>query len=137
MYTQLHYLQRECRCALVNSDESCDQTHFLIGSLQPAAAFFLQVPQLYANLGMTLLYILILGTYSKLVCKKYNGSAQLVLPSVMLERCPQVDRVKITFGLLSRERFVFTITNSMLCKLECTENPCLFEKYTNPTQSDH
>ena len=52
--------------------------------------------------------------------QKCNASAQGVLPAVMLERLPQVYCVKISFGLLSTKSFVFTIRNSMLCKLEYT-----------------
>jgi len=46
---------------------------------------------------------------------KKDSSAQRLLPAAMLERWPQVCRVKITLTLLLTNCFVSTTTNSMKC----------------------
>jgi len=50
----------------------------------------------------------------------------------MLERWPQVCRIKITLTLLLlTNRYISTTSNSMKCSKLCsTENPCSFEKYS-------
>jgi len=106
---------------------------FSIGSRPPAAALYLQVPKMYTDLDLICLCILILESYGKFVWKTNCWCSA----SAMLERWPHVCRVKITFGLLSKNRFVSTIPNSMKsrCKLESTENPRLFEKCPSPPWS--
>jgi len=47
--------------------------------------------------------------------EKSNASAQRLLSAAMLERWPQVCRVKITFTLLPTNCFASTRTNSMKC----------------------
>jgi len=47
--------------------------------------------------------------------EKQNASARRLLPATLLERWPQVFRVKITFESLRTTSFVSTKTNSMKC----------------------
>jgi len=69
---------------------------FLSGSRHCAAAFFVQIKKKHRDLDhVTLLYILILGTYSKFVLKKNMLALGVCFPlvfclsAVMLERWPQ------------------------------------------------
>ena len=50
-------LAKKCRFAVLTADKFCGQTHFWVGSWNRAAAFFLQVPMLCADLDWTLFYI--------------------------------------------------------------------------------
>ena len=66
--------------------------------------------------------------------KQYNASTRRLPAAALLERWPQVCRVKITITLLPTNHFVFTTTNSMKCFVNWIppENPRSFEKYPNP-----
>jgi len=81
------------------------------------SAFSLQIPKSCADLDPTLLYISILGTYSKFV-RKNKIQALGVCFQDMLERWPQVCRVKITFESI---RFDKNEPDKMLCKLDSTK----------------
>ena len=86
-----------------------------VGSRHCASAFFLQVPEKRTDIDFTLLYILILGRYTKFVRKNKMLASRRLLPAAMLECWPQVCRIKITFGLLLTDWFVSTKKNSMKC----------------------
>jgi len=62
----------------------------------------------------SLLHFDIENTY-QICIEKYNASAWCLLPATLLERWPQVCRVKTTFELLPITSFVSTKTNSMKC----------------------
>ena len=57
------------RSAMTNSDFSCVETRFFSGSRHCVAVLETQVPKLCTDLDLSLLYILILGTYSKFARK--------------------------------------------------------------------
>jgi len=78
-----------------------------------AAVLQTQVPKLCTDLDLSLLYILILGTYSKFARKNKFPIARRLLSAALLERWPQVCRVKITFTKLPTNRFVSTTKLSM------------------------
>ena len=75
-----------------------------------------KVQKLCTDIDLSLLYILILGTYSKFA-RKNNFLALGVCFPALLERWPQVCRVKITFTKLLTNRFVSTTKKSMKCVL--------------------
>ena len=76
-----------------------------------AAVLQTQVPKLCTDLDQCLLYILILGTYSKFTRKNNFLALGACFPPDLLE--PQVCRVKITFTNLPTNRFVCTTKISM------------------------
>jgi len=78
------YLQKECRCAVPTSDESCGQTHLKIGSRHCALTFCLQVLKSCTDLDPTFLYISKPGTYSKFVRK----NKMLALGVCFPQPCP-------------------------------------------------
>ena len=88
--------------------------YFLSGSCHCAAVFFSQVPKKCTDLDLSLLYILISETYSKFD-RKNGFLARRLLSAALLERWPQVCRVKITFTALPTNGFVSTTKNSMKC----------------------
>ena len=72
---------------------------FWIGSRHRAAAFFLQVAKLCTHLDRTLLYIFILGTYSKFAWE----NKMLALGACFLQPCPSAGRWLTT----DRSRLLF------------------------------
>jgi len=86
--TWLRDLQKECCCAVANSDECCGQTRLKIRSWQCASAFALQVPKSCTDLHPTILYISIQGTYSKFVRKNQMLALGVWLP----QPCPSAGR---------------------------------------------
>jgi len=84
---------------------------FFLESRHCAAVLQTQVPKLCTDLDLSLLYILILGTYSK--SEKYFPSSRRLLSAALLELWLHVCRVKITFTVLSMNCFVSTTKNSM------------------------
>jgi len=86
-----------------------------IGFCHCAAVFQTQVLKLCTELDLSLLYILILETYSRFEPKKYLPSARRLLSAALLERWPQVYRVKITFNHNKK-------IDEMRCKLDSAEN---------------
>jgi len=123
---------------------SCVETRFFPGSRHCTAVLQTQVLKLCTDLNLSLLYILILGTYSKLARKNYFTSARHLLSATLLERWPHVCRIKITcyrrifsFPQQIRTtdeyfRFHNKKIDEMRCKLDSTENPHSFEKYPTP-----
>jgi len=89
---------------MAKSDFSCVETRFPPGYCHCAAVLFLQVLKLCTDLDLDILYILI-----------SFPSARRLLSAALLERWPQVCRVKITFAVLSTNRFVSTTKKSMKC----------------------
>jgi hypothetical protein len=68
------------------------------------------------DLNLSLLYLLILGTYGKFARRNNFLALGVCFPQPWLLECwPQVCRVKITFILLPTNRFVSTTTNLMKC----------------------
>jgi len=105
-------LQRECCCALPTSDFSAR----FVGSRHCAAAFFLQVPKSCKDLDTSLLYTLILETYSKLIRKNKMLMLGVCFPQPWPSRALATgtlrrDHVWITADNL----FHFHKTNSMKC----------------------
>jgi len=99
----------ECQCAVATSQKTC----FDAGKIRfchCAAVLRIQVPKLCTDLDLSLLYILILGTYSKFARKNnfLNSSARRLHSAALLERWPQVCRVNITFTKLPTNPFVST-----------------------------
>jgi len=72
-----------------------------------------QEPKLCTDPDLGLLYILILGTYSKFDRRNNFPSLGVCLPQHWLERWPQVCCVKITFTKVPTNRFVSTTKISM------------------------
>ena len=60
------YLRKKNRCAMPNSDFFCGRNTFFFGSRHCAAVLSSQVNKKCTDLDLSLLYILILGTYSKI-----------------------------------------------------------------------
>ena len=73
-----------------------------------AAVLQTQVPKLCTALDLGLLFILILGTYSKFARINNFLALGICFPEALLERWPQVCRVKITCTKLPTNRFVST-----------------------------
>ena len=92
---------------LADPSQSC----FFFGSRHCAAALFSQVPKKCIDLDLSLLYILVLGTYSKFVRENAFLAPGVCFPQALLERWPQVCRVKITFTELPMNRFFSTSKN--------------------------
>jgi len=84
-----------------------------VGRCQHALALFLQVPNLCTDLDRTLLYILIVGTYSKFVwnIKTLVGVCFSSLPRALTVCLPRQDHVWITTDQMD----VSSRTNSMKC----------------------
>ena len=75
-----------------------------------------QVPKLCTALDLSLLYILILGTYSKFARKNKFLALGVCFPHrALFERWPQVCRVKIMFTKLLTTCFVSTTKKLMKC----------------------
>jgi len=88
---------------------------FFSRSRHCAAVLQTQVPKLCTDLDLGLLYILILGTCSKFARKNnFQALGVCFLSATLLERWPQVCRVKITFTELLTDRCVSTTKISML-----------------------
>ena len=122
-----------CVRAVPTSDEFNGQTRFLIGSLHRAAAFFLQVSKLCTDLDQTLVYISVVGTYSKFALENKNASAWRLLPADTHERWPHVCRIKIMFTLLTTNSFVSTTKNWMKFLLNWTPlRICIRSRNTKP-----
>jgi len=78
-----------------------------IGSWHCAAVFFSQVPAKCTDPNLDLLYILILGTYSKIAREnKFLVFFPRLLSADMLDGWPQICRFKITFTQIPTNRFV-------------------------------
>ena len=84
-----------------------------IGFRRCASVLQTQVPKLCTALDLSLLYILILGTYSTFARKNNFLALGVYCPAAPLERRPQVCRVKITCTKLPTNRFVSTTKISM------------------------
>ena len=79
-----------------------------IGFCHCAAVLLTQVPKLCTDLHLSHLYILIQEKYGKFARENNFPSARRLLFAALLERWPQVCRVKITFEKLPTDRFVST-----------------------------
>jgi len=107
---------------------------FFSGSRHCAAVLQTQVLKLCTDLHLSLLYILLLGTYSKFAQKNEFLALGVCFPqpcSSALAAClPRQDHVYKT----TEESFRFHNQNfdKMRCKLDSTENPCSFKKYPTP-----
>jgi len=100
-------------------DFSCDETRFSFGSRHCALVLQKQVPKLFTDLNLGLLYILILGTYSKFARKN-----NFLAPGVCFQQpCSSAGRrfavFKITFTKLPTNRFVSATKDSMKCVVNC------------------
>jgi len=105
-----------------NSDFSCVETRFFFGSRQCAGVFQTQVPKLCTDLDSRLLYILILGTFSKFARKinflqpcarrPRHRAALLWIVRIFLS-CWSQGWVKLTkrIGEVDRRRFAWTCGN--------------------------
>ena len=113
-----------------NSDVSCVETRLFAGSHQCVAVLQTQVPKLCTDLDLSLLYILISGTYSNFARKKRSAFAFRSLARAPAACLPCQDHVYSTTDELFR--FHNKKINGMRCKLDSTENPSSFEKYPTP-----
>jgi len=88
----------------------------------------LEVPKLCADLDRTLLYILILQTYTKFVCKNKmlalgvcitqpcsSAGRKLTHCNTLQHTATHCNTLQITFTVLPTNRFVCTTKNSMKC----------------------
>jgi len=108
-------LRLKNRSAMTNSDLSCVETRFFSGSRHCVAVLQTQVLKLCADLDLSLLYILILGTYSKFA--RTNNFLALGVccpqPCSSAVRMFAVSRSRLQYNL--RNRFVSTTKKSMKC----------------------
>ena len=74
-----------------------------------------QVPKLCTDLDLGLLYIWIIGTYSRFARKNIFLVLGVCFPAALLERWLQVCRIKITFTKPPTNRFVSTTKKSLKC----------------------
>jgi len=114
-----------------NSDFFCGRNTFFFGSRHCAAVFFSQVPKKCTDLDLSLLYILILGTYSKFTRKiNFLAFAFRSPARALAAGLPRQDYVYST----TDESFRFHNQNfdEMCCKMDSTENPRSFDKYLTP-----
>ena len=119
---------------MTNSDFSCLETLFFTGSRHCVAVLQTQVPKLCIDLDLSLFYILILGTYSKIARKNFfsqrSAFAFCSLAWVLAACLPCQDHVYSTTD--ESFRFHNKKFDKMRCKLDSTENPRSFEKYPTP-----
>ena len=104
-----------------------------VGNWHCAAGFFSQVPIKCIDLDLSLLYILILGTYSKFLCKKNCQALSVCFPQparALAANLPRQDHVYRTTD--ESFRFHNTQFDEMRCKLDFSENPRSFDKYPTP-----
>jgi len=102
-----------------------------IGISHFAAVLFSQVPKKCIDLDFSLLYILILGTYSKFARKTISWRLAFAFRSparVLAAGLPRQDHVYSTTDELFR--FHNKKFDEMRCKLDSNENPRSFEKYS-------
>ena len=94
------------------------------------AVFFLQVPKKCTDQDLSLLYILLLGTCSKLARKHYFLTLGVCFPhpcsSAGCKFAASRSRLQYYRRIVSFPQPKF---DEMRCKLDSTENPRLFEKY--------
>jgi len=135
----LHFLfafEKENRCAMATSGKKNvfrlqKKSEFGSGSL-------LASTQKCTDLGLSLLYILMLGTYSKFA-RKHNF---LALGVCFPQPCSSAARLAAGPSLPHQDHVHKTTDKSirfhnqkfgeMRCKLDSTENPRSFEKYPTP-----
>ena len=102
-----------------------------IGSRHCTAAFVWQVPKLCTDPDQTLLYMLILRTYTKFVWKNKmlrSGVGSRSPARALAAGLPHQDTTDESF------RFHNKNIDQMRCKLDSTENLRSFEKYLATTQ---
>jgi len=99
------------------------ETRFVIGCLHCAAVLFSRVPKKRSHLNVSLLYILILRTYSKFAHKKISSAWCFPFRrhAGALAAClPHQDHVYFT----TKNCFVSTTMNSMKCLVNWIPLPC-------------
>ena len=119
---------------MAKSDFSYVKTRFFPGFCRCAAVLQAQVPKLCTDLDLGLLYILIIGTYSKFARKNNFLALGVCFPQparALAAGLPRQDHVYKT----TDESFHFHNKNfdEIRCKLDSTENPRSLEKLPNPT----
>jgi hypothetical protein len=126
------YLHTEYCCAMANSEFFCAK-HFSFRICHGAAVLHTQVPNQCTDLHLALLYILTLGTHSKIA--RETSTQRSVFASrrharALVACLPHQNHVYIT----TNEVFCFHNDkfDEMPCKLDPTENLRSFEKYTSP-----
>jgi len=129
----LCYLRLDNRSAMAKSDFLCVKTRCFFGFCHCAVVLQTQVPKLCTDLDLGLLYILILGTYSKFAQKKIPYRSAFAFHSsarALAAGLPCQGHVYKT----TDESFRFHNKNfdGIRCKLDSTENPRSFEKYPTP-----
>ena len=105
-----------------------------IGFCHCAAVLQKQVPKLCTDLDLSLLYILIFGTYSEFA----RDNNFLALGVCFPQSCPSAgrrfavprSRVQTTDESFRYHKF---FVDEIRCKLDSSENPRSFEKYPIPT----
>jgi len=107
---------------MATSDFSYVKTRLFFGFCHCAAVLQTQVPKLCTTLDLSLLYILILGTYSKFARKNEFSKA-------LAAGLPRQDHVYSTTDESFHFRFHNKNFDEIRCNLDSTENPHSFEKY--------
>ena len=106
-------LALENRSAMTNSNFSCVETRFFSGIRHRVAVLHAQVPKLCTDLDLSLLYILILGTYSKFARKNNFLSLGVCFPQLSVSRSTLVLRAS-QFRYISRFKGSWTDQNSAM-----------------------
>ena len=123
----------ENRTAMATSGKKTCFDAGKIGFCHCSAVLQTQVSKLCTDLDLSLLYILILGTYSKFA-RKNNFLALCVcfrsLARALAAGFPRQDHVYSTTDVSFR--FHKKRIDEIRCKLDSTENPLLFGKYPTP-----
>ena len=109
------------------------KTRFFSGFRHRAAVVETQVPKLCTALDLGLLYILILGTYTKFAQENNFLSLGVSFPQLCSSAGRRIDASRSVYKTTD-ESFRFHNKNfdEMRCKLDFTENPRSFEKYPTP-----
>jgi len=104
-----------------------------IGFCLCAAVLRTQVPTLSTSLDLGLLYILISGTYSKFARKNIFLSLGVCFPQLRSSAGRRFAASRRSRVQYYNEAFRFHNKNfdEIRCKLDSTENPLSFEKYSN------
>ena len=110
----------------------CGRDNFFFGIRFCSAILFSQVPKKCTDLDLSLLCILILGTYSKFALKNNFLALGVCFPQP--SGCSSAGRrFAASRSRLQYYRRIVSFPqkkiDEMRCKLDFTENPRLFEKY--------
>jgi len=130
----IRYFQLECCCAVPTSDfQTCLAARF-VGSRHCTAAFFLEVPKSCTDIDTSLLYILILETYSKLIRKNKMLTLGVCFPQPSPSRALAAGTLRRDHVWIPADKlfhFHKDELDEILCKLNSTKYARAFQ--LNPT----